>query len=304
MASFGNVLSHLLACSLMAGETWARLRSHRQISVAHIISPLPGRDLEQSAVLQSYANAKAEAEQGSLGDITLTVSIIAVQVAGEVEVPLPSGIQRAPPLNRTTASEYGCKRQIPFPADLMRTLQAEAPDATFHMLSNVDVGVVPDFYRWMVEENKETDQAVDVLKVMIPSMCDGKFLGLDLPRTYEMVSNLPQTHPGHDMFMWPGRHTPMMIQKTGDVFLGYAPVGTVIKSAMEAQPGGMKLLQGYHVTFHFGREGEHGRGDPDIVPLKPVPGCTYDHPDGSLLQVGSGDCDYQALNDENAIVVA
>lgn len=306
-ASFVGLLPRLVLAVIGRGFVVSGTKAFLRVSqeprfdlrVAHVISPVPWKDEVQDAVLRSLVAAKQHAEDWRPSSLKINVSIHAAQVAGESAIPLPVGIQRAAFLHRSTATEYGCRRSIPFPADMMNTLQSEAPDAALFVLSNADIAVVPEFYQWIVTKYLMEVKAMNILKVMIPRTCRGQFVGNDLAAAYEVARRLPQTHPGSDMFVWDASKTDSIIASTGDVFFGYPPVGQVIQDAM-SQELQVSIVRGEHLTFHFGAEGEHGRGDPGVVKYPDIPEiCTFesqDTPESSNESADHQDCDYVDLN--------
>jgi len=283
------------------------------LKFVHIISLMPGMDAEQMAVLDSMAEAKKHAERHGGVEVTL----LAVQMVGEKKQRLPSEFRLAPPLSNNTNAAFGCHRSLPFARDLLLTLEALAPDADFYVMTNSDICVTPHFYLDLASANRQDGfTGLNVLKVIIPAQCDGTPLSENRSKALHYAETLPQTHPGSDCFMWEARRTHDVIERIGDVFFGWPPLGSALHNAIRAVSSKFRVVRGEHWTYHIGGEGERGRGSslhiPSVVTKyqaeveKAYPGCSFvaehEHEAETEKAEGAGDskeeddCNYVSLN--------
>ena len=293
----------------------AALRKQRPpggIELAHIIAPVPWPSIEQEFVYRTMALAKETAERKLP---SLFVSLFLVQVQGDSPLVPPPAFTLLPPVRRSTRTEYKCKKAIPFVGDVIQALWTAAPKADYYVLSNADINPMPNFYLDVHKQFKGGAQGFDILKVLVPVVCDGKKLALNLTSALDWARRLPQMHPGHDCFAWRSQATRNVIRLAGPVFFGFPPVGAKVADAIRASvPGrGFRIVRGQHWTFHLGLEGTmsgHGQGAGPRNNARKVeqqyPHCSFSYPEqaskGRSLGRGrgkpppDGDCNYFALN--------
>lgn len=282
--------------------------SFSRTKFAHIIAPVPFPSQEQQLVFQTLPQAKEKAESTNP---LIQVDLYAVQVAEDPKIEIPKIFSLTQPLTRSTKTEYQCKKALPFAMDVVQALRTAAPDADFYILSNADINAFEDLYLKIQQRISEGYDGLDVFKVLAFESCGGEKLAQNMTRAIEIASKLPQYHLGHDFFVWKKDAMDQIISALNkqDVFLGFAPFGTTILTAMNQAVKKLGVIQGEHWTFHVGGPGEnsgHSPGNELVleVMLKQEadhPGCKFYAESEAPTPEPSkpNDCDYDVLNDMN-----
>lgn len=294
------------ACAILqsaVGLLTERVATRRQpFKLAHIIAPVPWRSRTQELVFETLGLAAEKAEQQRP---SLSVSLHAVQLEGDPNISIPGNFRLARPLRRSTSSEYNCSRALPFVADVLRALQEAAPDADAYVLSNADIGALPDLYLRIHDASIAGFDGLNVFKMLLFEECNGTKLAENRSYAIDWAERLPQVHKGSDFFVWKASATSQILPLLGRVFFGYGPIGAVMSDAIGRTAERFTVVQGQRWTFHVGGPGEltfRGPAAADMTAYMQwaeaeYPGCRFHA--GTEISDGmrqKTDCDYNELN--------
>lgn len=228
----------------------------------HILNPMPGGHVDQDVTFASLVRAHRDAQRRGLD-----VRLYTAEMEFEQGPPRPAVLRPGPNLTRHAHALYEMgKRHIPLRtlpliADILEAGYrvsgtddcADANDAIL-VYTNADIGVQEDFYS-TIFAYAQASAAFVVNRVEIPDKdANGRAFGVDdLDELYRLGQTKPQLHPGYDCFVWRRPATPFLRLYTRGLFVGYPPVGKVLKDALACTSGGrFREIKGKHHTFHLG----------------------------------------------------
>lgn len=139
------------------------------------------------------------------------------------------------------------KKPLPRIKDIISSLY-ESSDADFFIYTNVDIGLYPDFYLKLAK--------------LVSGGCDACCINrLDLPKKYndtiinELTFELAliaegTKHPGIDCFVF--RRDIVASLQLGNVYVGFPPIGQVLKTQIELNSDNFLWIKDRGYTFHLG----------------------------------------------------
>lgn len=233
------------------------IQVNQKINIAHIINPVKVEagnrsylDIAQPITFQSMLNAQAYTRNSS-SDIEVT--LYTAQYPEDREI-IPEGFVITSDLERSANTVFNIKKpnkKLPLLGDIIGKLY-ENSDAEYFIYTNADIGVKPDFYVRVVALIKKGHDGICIHRQDFPKS-DGKGI-YDLSRLGEIVQiNTKREHPGHDCVVFRRDMVPSMMFKK--VFVGYPPIGAVIKTQVKKNSKNFTELRSQcRMTFHLGND--------------------------------------------------
>lgn len=245
---------------------------HRGPLIAHVINPMPlhhGLHADQQITFASMAAAAAAASE-----LGIMVRLYTAELVSDLRSPRPAVFEATPNLTRHAHGAYDmqsrglARRSLPLISDIL----GAAYNATRHpgsnsgceddtdddrvilVYTNADIGVQRDFYS-VVARYASSYLAFVINRVEVPERDSSNlpFLASDLEELYELAKRRPQLHAGYDCFIWRRPATPLLRLYTRGVFVGYPPIGRVLRDALSCVAGHKFMeVRGQKHTFHVG----------------------------------------------------
>ena len=226
------------------------------MKIAHIINVTEIDDSKKAAYLHIAQpltmKSMVIAKNTAISDID--VDLMAVKHESE-HVNIPSEFEWTPDLDKyawefiDVLKDVIPRKPLPRLNDVILSLY-NSSDAEYLIYTNLDIGLCPDFY-------------VRV-KVMIESGYDALYINRrDLPKEHEgilldeskieLISSIEGAkHPGIDCFVFKRDIVPLL--NLGNVYIGYPPVGTLLKMQIEANSKNPMWIKDEKLTFHIGSD--------------------------------------------------
>ena len=200
----------------------------------------------QPVTLKSMVVAKKMAE--GLVDVELW----AVKHKRE-RVNIPGEFRWSKEIDKYAYEHIGPLKNVPKPLPRMKDIILslyDSSDANYFVYSNLDIGLYPNFY---IKINSLISRGYDAL-------CINR---RDLPKSYEgIVLNEDKLelafladgnkHPGIDCFVFRKEIVPSL--NLGNVYLGFPPVGQVLRAQIELQSNNFLWVKDEQYTFHLGSD--------------------------------------------------
>lgn len=142
-------------------------------------------------------------------------------------------------------------RILPRISDIIHTLYQNS-DAEFLIYSNADISVYREFYMNIAKLIQQGYDGLCIHRTDIPKdVCGIGRLDVGLMDIIVRVNG--KEHPGHDCFVFKRSIVPNM--NTGNVFIGYPPVGKTVRHQIKLGCSNMaELHSNTHMTFHLGED--------------------------------------------------
>lgn len=227
--------------------------------LVHVVNPLavePGNasylDVAQPITLQSMINSKANLENCKGGN-RFEILLCSVQYAEDREF-VPDDFVKLPDLSRSVLDLPDAQRpgrRLPFIADILGSvnhLELAANDIVVY--SNIDIGVCLDFYAFIADQHSRHDAFV-INRRDLPKNDDSN-VPYTVARLDEIYALSGQKHPGYDCFVFPFWNISAF--QLGNVFLGYPPVGNVLRQNIVRQNPTFAQFEDERLTFHMGAD--------------------------------------------------
>jgi hypothetical protein len=216
------------------------------VKIAHIVHPLSVPPSSDLYVAQPVTFASMRVARELAAGHGIEVAHFSAQFPdGHTMVP-PEFIV-TPDLDRSMLDfgTFQVPRRLPLIKDILDRLYA-ASAAEFFIYTNVDITLMPFFYRAVAELITQGYDAFVINRRTIPA-------------TYQQPDQLPlmyaeigQPHPGHDCFVFPRAAYPAY--QLGRVCLGTLWVGKVMLWNMACHAEKFAEFTDLHLTFHLGNQ--------------------------------------------------
>ncbi len=123
-------------------------------------------------------------------------------------------------------------------------------EAEYFVYSNVDIGVFPSFYLFINDRINQGLDAFCINRRTLPKEYSGIVIDeTNFELCYSMYGEL---HPGADCFIFRRDIIPLL--NFNHVFVGFPPVGGVLRSQIELNSKKFQMLLYAHETFHLGND--------------------------------------------------
>ncbi|MCP3932322.1 MAG: hypothetical protein GY705_24890 [Bacteroidetes bacterium] len=140
-------------------------------------------------------------------------------------------------------------KPLPCIVDILTSLH-DASEADFFIYTNVDIGLKPNFYLEVMQFIEQGFDAFCINRRDIPKKYRNILIDADNLELGYMIKGLK--HPGVDCFVFKRD----IVQKLllNKVFVGFPPVGNVLKSQIKQQSKKFAHFKNAYLTFHLGRD--------------------------------------------------
>lgn len=135
-------------------------------------------------------------------------------------------------------------RKLPLIAEVLEKLYKEVPDEGYMIYTNVDIALMPNFYKSVAHIIKSGYDAFIINRRTIPSIYDN-------PNQLSwMYMEAGKPHPGYDCFVFKRE----LFQKfeLGNVCIGANFIGKALIINMMVHAQRFKIFKDLHLTFHIG----------------------------------------------------
>jgi hypothetical protein len=225
------------------------------MKIAHIVNPVvvsPASDLLIAQPI-TFASMRA-ARAAAAGEVE--VELLTAQFA-EDRAMVPADFRAAEDLTRSILDfgSFRKRRKLPLIADILARLQA-ASQADYYIYTNVDIAVMPYFYRTVARLLRSGLDALVINRRTISTLHTNPE-ELDL-----MYAQLGDSHPGRDCFVWRRQVTSDFV--CGNTCIGTSGIGRVLQLNLAATAQQFQEFGDLHLTFHLGDErrwAEHDQED-------------------------------------------
>lgn len=224
------------------------------IRIAHILCPFrapESSDLSRAQPITFASMRRARLEAEGL----VNVDFYSAQFAEDRDF-VPEEFIRLPDLDRSIVdvAKVRSPRKLPVFRDVMDRLYAESK-ADYFIYTNVDIALMPNFYRVVLQYILKGYDAFAINRRRIPARFTDP-AQLDL-----MYAEAGETHTGYDTLVF---HRDLLPKFTlSDVCIGVPFFDTVLIHNLYAHAKAFRLFTGKHLTFHVGMELVKRWGDTD-----------------------------------------
>ena len=211
----------------------------KKSSYLHIAQPVT-----LQSMLIARTNAKAQ----------LDIDLVAIKHQAE-EVQVPDTFILAPNIGKY-AWEYIpalCnqvpQRPLPRLVDIINGLYAVS-DAEYFIYTNLDIGLFENFYMVVKAIIDEGYDAFCINRIDLPKLHKGVPLDVNNMKIFPQVAG--RKHIGIDCFIFRRDIVPQLA--LGNVYIGYPPVGMVLKTQIEKNSKNFAWFKDIAVTYHLGSD--------------------------------------------------
>lgn len=212
-------------------------------TIAHIVNPVivsEGSDLliAQPITFRTMETAR-DAARGKVDVELFTAQYV------EDRPLIPAGWTATPDLTRSVldVGTFRQPRKLPLLQDILDRLYG-ATDAEYLIYTNVDIGLMPDFYTAV---SNIINTGYDALSINRRTISD-RFTSID--EILQMYQEVGARHRGHDCFVFRRNAYPRYF--LGDVCIGINCVGQTLLHNMARYATRYKKITDEHLTFHIG----------------------------------------------------
>jgi hypothetical protein len=140
-------------------------------------------------------------------------------------------------------------KPLPRLIDIIQSLY-ESSDADYFVYTNLDIGLYPDFYIKVKDLISDGYDAFCINRRDLPKEYEGVLLD---EKKIEMAFIADgDKHIGIDCFVFSRKIVPSL--KLSNVFIGFPPVGQVLKTQIELNSKRFLWVKGQRLTFHLGSD--------------------------------------------------
>lgn len=235
------------------------------VKIAHIINVTEITEAKKSSYLhvaqpvtmKTMILAKERAKNSA------QIQLVAIKHKDE-NLTIPTDFEWAPDIDKH-AWEYidslqdVPRKPLPRLWDIIRGLY-EFSDADFFIYTNLDIGLYPQFYLQVIDLINQGYDAFCINRRDLPKKYKGVFLDdNDIAHIYS-TEGKGIKHPGIDCFIFKRQIVPSL--ELGNVYIGFPPVGQVLKSQVEKNSNNFSWIKGKAWTFHIGIDSPWQRRGP------------------------------------------
>lgn len=251
--------------------------------IAHIVNPVivsSSSDLflAQPITFESMRIARSFAQD------SVDVTLYSAQYASDHEI-IPDDFQKTPDLQDSVLNfgRFQRDRKLPLLRDILDRLYA-ATDADYLIYTNVDIGLMPNFY---LAVQKLIEQGYDAFVVNRRTISKTYQSPAELPLIYAQVG---KPHGGHDCFIFKRDVYPYY--ELGTACIGAGRIGKVLLLNLICNAQKFIEIQDLHLTFHLGD---------DRVWKSPEFSDYFDHNDRELVAILKHYLEQESLPDHPII---
>jgi hypothetical protein len=216
-----------------------------ELKIAHIINPFEAGEASEMAVAQQITFESLRRAK-SFSEGLVDVSFFSAQFEEDLKF-VPEDFTKTPNLSDSILQESGIvkEQKLPFLKDILSRLY-ENTDADYLIYSNVDIGLMPQFYSVVKEI---IDSGIDGF-VINRRRVSGKYNSVD--QLDQIYSESGALHNGFDCFVFKRSLYPKF--NLGKVCVGIPHVGNTLAFNLMCFSEKFRLFPHKHLTFHLGYE--------------------------------------------------
>lgn len=214
-------------------------------TIAHIVNPVIVGESSDLYIAQPITFRTMEIARQRARD-TVDVELFTAQYA-EDRALVPGTFTATPSLSRsvTDVGTFRHPRKLPVLADILDRLY-EATEAEYLVYTNVDIGLVPQFY---IAVDAFIEDGADAFTINRRTISD-RFTSIrEIPQMYLEVGK-GATHPGNDCFVF--RRDVYPKYELGYVCVGMNWVGKTLLNSMGYHARTFRKYADPQLTFHIG----------------------------------------------------
>lgn len=215
-------------------------------NITHIINPVlvaREQDYSKLALAQPFTFASIQRAR-AFARPAVDVDVLAVGFEKDLSI-VPDDFRTAVPLMRSVldVETFNVPRRLPILRDILETAQASS-DAEYLVYSNVDIGVLDNFYTVI---DKVIDRGFDAFTMTRRTLPMVTTDLADLPLIQSLVG---ETHPGHDCFVFHRRLLDGLI--LGETCVGGQFLVPPFLANLVCRSKKFGRFDELHLTFHLG----------------------------------------------------
>lgn len=215
------------------------------LRITHIVNPVTAKEgselsIAQPITFETLLRAKREVE--SIAEINL----FTIQFTEDEDI-APAEFKRLPNLTRSIVDlgVFQSRRKLPVFSDILHAAFI-AKESDYIIYTNVDIAVMPSFYRMIVKFASKGYDAFAINRRRISS----RFSRID--ELDEMYAEVGFMHTGYDTIVFRHNLFPQFI--LGNACIGIPFFDTILMYNLYAFAPNFRLLTNKHLTFHIGIE--------------------------------------------------
>jgi len=215
------------------------------MKIAHIINPVKVTEksdlfIAQPITFETMRRARKFAEQ----DNDLEIELYFTCYDEDLKIK-PSDFKQTKLLTKSILDykNFEKKRKLPLIKDILDGLY-ESSDADYFIYTNVDIAVMPYFYK---EVKTMIESGFDSF-VINRRTINEKYTSID--EINQMYSDIGEKHPGYDCFVF--KRDAYLKYQLGTACIGANWIGRVIISNAIAYSKKFQVFENEHLTFHIG----------------------------------------------------
>lgn len=214
-------------------------------SIAHIINPVKKDENHELSIAQPITFESLKRARSYTKDV-VNVDLITSQYSEDRSV-IPEYFTITDDLNRSVldCGDFKVKRKLPLLKDIL-FIAYHTTNAEYLIYTNVDIGVMPQFY---VAVNEIIDQGYDAFAINRRRVSKKYTSVKDLNQIYSEVGRM---HNGYDCFVFKRELFPKF--ELGNVCVGIPHVSNTLFHNLICYSKKFKLFTDRHLTFHIGYE--------------------------------------------------
>lgn len=216
----------------------------KNLKIAHIVNPVKVTEQSDLFVAQPITFETMKRAKACVKNTSLKIDLVYTCFDEDLNV-VPEGFIQTPQLHRSVldVEKFEKERKLPLIKDILDRLY-EVSDADYFIYTNVDIGLMPDFYN-KVEEFIES--GIDGF-VINRRTISNKFTSVE--QIDEIYLDVGEKHQGYDCFIFKRKaYEKYML---GTACIGANWIGRVIISNVLTHADKFKVFEDEYLTFHIG----------------------------------------------------
>ena len=213
------------------------------LSILHFINPFASANPKEQRIHRTTLESIERAAAAGTGELQLTLGV--VQQEGS-SISANKDMFSLPVLKRSVKDFGNFPEAKPYPliADIIDS--AKSHDSDFYIFTNMDIGLMPDFYKFISDQIVKNDyDAFIINRRRIPETWMNSPLN-------EMYNVKGKSHPGFDCFVMSREIMQKLV--LSEICVGIPFVGVALAHNIFAFADNPKLFDNEHLTFHLGMD--------------------------------------------------
>jgi len=225
-----------------------------RLKIAHIVNVTEIDETKYASYLHiaQPLTLKTMVIAARMAEPIVQVDLLAIKHKSE-QVVIPQEFRWAPDIEKYGWEYFDELRQLPRQKPLPRIRDIiegldSASDADYFIYTNLDIGLNPDFYLAVHALINSGFDAFCINRRTLPTHYEGILLDESSAELVFRVSG--EEHGGIDCFIFKKSIVPLL--RLGNVFIGFPPIGQVLKTQIETNSNNFTWVKDRSLTFHLG----------------------------------------------------